>query len=414
MVYVMKILIYCNTLGLGGTEKAACFWAVALMERGHEVIFMYREDGPRRLWIENKGVRAVALPDKEQAVAALVDRYGCDVVQIHAPGNANPDGRLFGRALLNLSKRPPVLQTNVFGRLENTEEDAWTDFRMFISWMSCVQAAERAHIKLDAGFFRRASVAVYPLPSVSSFDRDCVEEYRACLGYVSGDVVFGRLARPDMAKWDELILDAFRLAARKNNQIRLLLRSAPDSVAARIRESALCSRIRVLPPTSDEMELRLTLESMDVVLHTSRFGESFGYGIAEPMLLGKPVLTNATPWGDQTQIELVRHGECGYLASHPGSMAQKMLMLADDAALRRQMGEAAARHIMDVADPVRSVDRLEMCLQALSSGKDNPFADSDLPESLRIRALLRGHAWGETFPEKLRLRAQYIAKRVGL
>jgi len=48
-----------------------------------------------------------------------------------------------GQALKLLPKRIPVVQTNVFGRLNNPAEDAWTDFRLFISWMSCVQAARR-------------------------------------------------------------------------------------------------------------------------------------------------------------------------------------------------------------------------------------------------------------------------------
>src|SRR6185436_19341522 len=89
------------------------------------------------------------------------------IIHAHAPGHPYI-GDVLGEALSLLPTKIPVVQTNIFGRLENPKEDGWTDYRLFISWTSCVQAARRSFRRMDRSFFRRRSVAVYPV------DPDCV------------------------------------------------------------------------------------------------------------------------------------------------------------------------------------------------------------------------------------------------
>src|SRR5439155_7492365 len=164
-------------------------------------------------------------------------------------------------------------------------------------------------------------------------------------------ILFGRLSRPEPNKWTPLALDAFQQASTKNRKIKLLLREPPPEVANTLRASANADRFIILPATADAEELRLTFSSLDAVLHTSSIGESFGYGIAEPMNLGKPVITHSVPWGDQAQMELARPGECGLVASTPAAMANAILCLANNAPLRKRMGEQARQHIRTIADP---------------------------------------------------------------
>jgi len=163
--------------------------------------------------------------------------------------------------------------------------------------------------------------------------------------------------------------------------------------------------------TADDGELRLTLSALDVVLHTSLIGESFGYGIAEPMNLGKPVLTHSVPWFDQAQIELVRHGECGFVASTPATMADAILKLAGDAALRARMGAQAREHIHALASPDTSITRLEAVLRAAVEKRDNPFAAEDLAQAERTAAHLDRHQFGHSLLEQLALRPLYYRVR---
>jgi hypothetical protein len=149
------------------------------------------------------------------------------------------------------------------------------------------------------------------------------------------------------------------------------------------------------------------------VLHTSIVGESFGYGIAEPMNFGKPVVANSTPWQDQAQIELVRPGECGFIASTPQTIAEAILKLADDVDLRRKLGQNARTHIRTLADPIESTSRLEDILCAAVTGKTNLNARDDLAKAQTAAAYLDIHQFGHTFGEQTVLRSMYYRARFG-
>jgi len=149
------------------------------------------------------------------------------------------------------------------------------------------------------------------------------------------------------------------------------------------------------------------MASLDVVLHTSSIGESFGYGIAEPMNLGKPVITNSTPWGDQAQVELVRHGECGLIASTEATMAEAILTFASDSALRARMGRQARENIQRIADPNKSLDRLENALGAVITGQDNSRYAEDLIEMQAAAAYLDQHQFGHPIGERCFLHSFY-------
>lgn len=399
----MKIVVFLNALGLGGTEKAACRWARGLKDRGHQVAVLALADGPRRAELEQHGVPVNVVPVKAAGIAEAMRKLAPEVIHAHAPGQPQV-GDVLGAALRLLPQKIPVVQTNVFGRLENPAEAAWTDFRLFISWTSCVQAARRSFRKLDADFFRRASVAAYPLDPVETPPAADIAAFREKWGVAADDVLFGRFSRPEPNKWTNLALEAFRRAAHHHPKIKLLLREPPPSIAAQLRASPDADRFVILPITSSAEELRLTIAALDVVLHTSSLGESFGYGIAEPMNLGKPVITHSVPWGDQAQIELVRHGECGYVASTPVTMAAAILKLAGDVALRARMGRQAQEHIRVLANAEASLTRVEAILRAAVEKRANPFAAEDLPRAKATAAHLDRHQFGHSVLEQFALR----------
>jgi glycosyltransferase involved in cell wall biosynthesis len=405
----MTCVVFVNGLGLGGTEKAACRWAWGLKERGHNVTLITLADGPRRAELELHNVPVRLTKISAAAVAAVLAEIQPDVIHAHAPGHIH-EGDVLGEAL-KLVPKIPVVQTNVFGHLYNPPEDAWTDFRLFVSWTSCVQAARRVFRRLDESFFRRASVAVYPLDPVEPAAPAEIRDFRQRIGVRNEEVLFGRLGRPCLGKWSNLAVEAFRLALNHNPNIKLLLREPPPEIAATLRASPDARHFVMLPATADAEELRLTLSALDVVLHTALNGESFGYGIAEPMNLGKPVITHSVPWQDQAQIELARHGECGLLANRAAIMADAILLLAGDAALRHQFGVAAQNHIRTLADPNVSLRRLEQVFQAAIENRDNPFAAEDMRRARETAAYLDAHQFGRSLAEQLAMRPFYCRVR---
>jgi len=81
----------------------------------------------------------------------------------------------------------------------------------------------------------------------------------------------------------------------------------------------------------------------DVVCQVSRWQEGFGWTIAEAMACRKPLV--ATRVGGIP--ELVADGESGFLvpARDPSAIAEKILMLVDDLALRERMGAVGRKAV---------------------------------------------------------------------
>jgi glycosyltransferase involved in cell wall biosynthesis len=405
----VRVALFLNQLGIGGTEKAACRWARGLVERGHEIQTLTLNDGPRRAELEASGVPVRVIPAKADDIQKCLLEIHPDVIHVHAPGHPH-QGDILGDALA-LMQKIPVVQTNIFGRFENPKEDAWTDFRLFISWTSAVQAARRSFRSLDEEFFRRASVAVYPIdPDDGPPDAE-VQDFRGSMGVQPNEVVFGRLSRPEPNKWTDLPTKSFRIAAQQHPGIKLLLREPPVAVRRALEAAQDRHRFIILPATSDSVELARTIAAFDVVLHTAITGESFGYGIAEPMNYAKPVIANSTPWLDQAQIELVRHGECGFVASTPKTIAAAILTLANDVDLRARLGRNAQAHIRAMADSTKSADRLATILHAVASGHDNPYLAEDLTQAHGTKRYLRQHQFGHSLAEQVALRPAYYRTR---
>lgn len=359
--------------------------------------------------LEQHGIQTNITKMAADEIAAAIRRFQPDVIHTHAPGHEHA-GDILGDAL-KLLPEIPVVQTNVFGHLYNPREDAWTDFRLFISWTSCVQAARRVFRKLDLNFFRRNSVAVYPIDVIEPPPPSEIARFRKQLGVEDDEILFGRIGRPDFGKWSNLGLDAFRLALKHNKKIKLLLREAPPEIAAQLRSAPDKEHFVMMPATSNAEELRRTLSALDVVLHTAANGESFGYGIAEPMNLGKPVITHSVPWQDQAQIELVRRGKCGFVSSTPAAMAEKILLLAADPELCRCMGAQAQKHIRSIGKADVSIERLEKIFAAAAEKRENPFAAEDSLHAKEAAAYLDREQFGHSFSEQMALRPLYYRVR---
>jgi glycosyltransferase involved in cell wall biosynthesis len=405
----MKVLEFGGYLGLGGTEKAMSLWSIALKNRGHEVTVLAISSGPRESELRLAGIEIVTCPWQVDELSRLIAAIKPDVIHLHGPG-LPAEADMIGESVKYLSKIP-IVQTNVFGRLQNPKENAWIDFRLFISWTSCVQAARRSSCPLNEDFFRRASVAVYPLSPENPPAQADVRAFRNQHGVHKDEILFGRLSRPEPNKWTDLSVQAFRLAARRNPAIKLLLREPPPEVRRQLEDAIDRDRFLILPSTGDPIQLALTIASLDAVLHTSSIGESFGYGIAEPMNFGKPVIANSTPWADQAQIELIRHGEGGFIASTPRTMASAILKLAGDADLRNKFGINAQQHIRKLADPEESTDRLEKTLEWAISGGSNARADEDLQKAQAAACYLDQHQFGHSLDEQVALRLTYSKNR---
>jgi hypothetical protein len=99
---------------------------------------------------------------------------------------------------------------------------------------------------------------------------------------------------------------------------------------------------------------------MDLMLHITEYGESFGYVLLEAASNHRPVVTLATPWRHNSQSLLVKNGQTGYVVNRRRNLASAALEALDrdwlgadfDAAVspfaRRRVASVALRAINDM------------------------------------------------------------------
>jgi glycosyltransferase involved in cell wall biosynthesis len=353
--------------GIGGTEKAAVLFAVELAKRGHRLIFV-TVPGPRDQTLKQGNVRQLAPPKNASGLAELFKTERVDVVHQHMPGYPinNP---IYDALQILGDQRPRLIETNVFGRLEDPAGDKWIDFRGFISRSSAVQAFQRSQIALNSESLRNMTVLFYPLPPLdpATQQRHQREEIRKELGIGQEEILIVRFGRPGK-KWTRSEVIAFQLARKQNPLLRMLLMEPEADIWHEVESGRWGEGILLQRATSDFERLAAIYTAGDMMLHMPDFGESYGYTLAEAMQQGLPLIANSTPWCDNAQVELVEHGVTGFICNSSGGAANAVLKLARDPKLREEFGAAAVKKIDSLSNLTHETDLLEEILNHVVHG----------------------------------------------
>jgi glycosyltransferase involved in cell wall biosynthesis len=354
--------------GVGGTEKAAVLFAVELVKRGHRVIFL-TGSGPRDRALAEGNVLKVPLPDNAKDSVELLKRERVDVIHQHVPGYPMPTPIYEALGILG-EQRPRLIETNVFGRLEDPAGDKWVDFRGFISRASAVQAFQRSGRILNAEALRNMTVLFYPLPPLDSATRQRARriEIREEMGIRPEEIFILRFGRASH-KWNWNEVRVFQQARRKNPLLRMLLMEPRKEIWQEVDAGRWGEGILLRPTLADFDKLAAIYTAGDLMLHMADWGESYGYTVAEAMQHGLPLIVNSTPWGDNAQVELVEHGVTGFVCNSCGGAEDALLKLAADPNLRRQMGNAAIERIGSLSNLVHETDLLEEILNHVVRGE---------------------------------------------
>jgi glycosyltransferase involved in cell wall biosynthesis len=192
------------------------------------------------------------------------------------------------------------------------------------------------------------------------------EALRRRLGLRDDDrVVFSpRLLRPLYNI--HLLLDALPLVLAREPRAVLLLtehRTVPEyreSLVARAAELGVGSRVRFLGRIEHrDMPAFYSLAAVSVNLP---FSDGLPQSLFEAMACGTPSLLGRLPW----YAEVVADGEHVVLCDlEPPAVAAALTRLLSDAPLRRSLGEAGRRRVMEVACLPREAERVERFYERL-------------------------------------------------
>jgi hypothetical protein len=290
-----------------------------------------------------EGVHAGEVGRDLSGLSRLLGTRGPFVAVVHRSGESSsvwdavvPALRAQGAAIL--------INQNIFSHVDRGATAAHFDLCLFYSRDSMRQHWKGLGCPAVEGYLRRQRVlhcAVQLDPTEEQLL--CARHaLRAELGIPADAFVMGDTCRPDPRKIDVMGLAVFSKLVRSQPQCYFVTRRYP-AIALQLLRGRARQQFRNLPLSSRRDELLATYAAMDVFVHGTSSGESFGMSLGEAMRCGVPVVTNETPGEkhDNAQGELVLEGKTGYLANTPWSMycRVKQLCLAPD--LRRELGCAS-------------------------------------------------------------------------
>ncbi len=350
----MRLLTIVNDLRPGGTQRVACNFASGYKRAGFaSAVFAHRGGGTLEEWLRNRDVEfTIGTPEKAEFHEAFrrAMAWEPDVIHIHREGLADERTGYVIREAKKAARRGTsapvgIVETNVFARVDYSADAMNVDVHFLLSkW--CLWKWRQWSRQL-----RYSPVAVV-LPNLVMYEEfqpvsvQARDAFRQKLGIPRDALLFGRVGSPIESKWSTATLDAFDAYSRGNPKAWLLLVGIPDEIRADVQTMPESSRRRVvLVDFLDGGEaLREAYSSMDVFLHASRIGESFGMVLAEALCCGTPVITLSTPIKDNSQLEVVGHQDGGLVAASVPGMVEAMRRL-EDAALREQYANQGAARI---------------------------------------------------------------------
>jgi glycosyltransferase involved in cell wall biosynthesis len=337
----INVLHASNQLSIGGTEKALETFASYLNKDLFDVhtcgIF---EGGAREKNLKEKGLNATVFSGDTAKFHGFLKDKKIDILHIHRSGKNEG----FAIQVAKKAGVPVIVETNVFGLSDHGETETMIDSHLLVSKTTCLKYLKNAHMPLNS-FLTKGRVMYNPV-NLEDFEKfrpneQRIRQFRNELGIGKDDPLICRVGRPHIWKWSKFSIDMMTHLVKEIPNVKfLIVGGALEEADAKIRNLGLEKNFANIGPVS-ESDLILTYYSIDILAHSSRIGESFGYTIAEAMAAGKPVVVNSTPWADNAQIEIVDHGKTGLVANTPRTYADAVAYLINNKAESQKMGQLA-------------------------------------------------------------------------
>lgn len=373
----------------------------ALAERGHEIHLLY---SPIRLDLQcltairqqpNVRCEAVPMPReiglRDVAAFARIRNYvraagPFDVIHGHSAkggGYARLLG-LFGHSTVVYTPHAFITQSPALGAARRAAYGAIeSGLGQATDRVICLSKIECDHARSLGIAARRLAVIGHGIAAVPTPPRETI---RRNLGLEDDQVAIAFVGRMDAQKAPERLVAAAKLFLPQMPKIALMMvGDGPKRPALTVamQKAGLGERVTWL----GAVNARQCMPAFDALAVPSLY-EGFAYVLIEALHAGLPIVT--TPVGGSH--ETVEHGANGFIVPHgdDGEMAAAIRRLAEDAPLRRAMGEASrerAQHFSIMG----MVDATEQLYQDLIAAKAEPAA-APLPQPPQSAAL-------ETDPE---------------
>lgn len=332
----MKILTLVSDLEKGGVQRVSQNFADGYKKLGHD---------SRLVAVNGGGLRENELKELDikfwlgvnDTVLSQIKRWSPDVVHIHTSGVEIEHVKL----LKNISPNSIFIEKNVF-----STPSKWQHLLTYSFQMSCW-----CEWKYNSSFRSKKNIVeIAPNPvKVEKFypsDKQKVFDLKKNLNIPNNNIILGRVGQAFPGKWSPILIKSFELICRKYNNIFLILVNPPLEIIKQSKNSVFKEKIKIINEVFGDNYLRDIYSMIDIFALAADQGESFGNVLAESLLCETPAVVLSTPWGDNSQCEVVGNMVGGIVALSKNGFKNGLLKLIIDKNLRIELGIKGRKRII--------------------------------------------------------------------
>ncbi|OGH68382.1 MAG: hypothetical protein A3I29_04120 [Candidatus Magasanikbacteria bacterium RIFCSPLOWO2_02_FULL_44_11] len=356
----INVLELISSLNYAGSQRALvnfCRYSDRHFFKMH--VATYIEGGPREKEIHDLGIECVIFKNDIASLLKYVAQKNIQIVHFHRSGHYVPFEHLVLQKLKSQNPLLVIVETNIFGKYD-ARSASLIDCSLVISKMNLNEVFVKQAGVFD---FNRMRTLYFPVDAASFAKNIPTQEeitaYKKKNNIQPADFVIGRLGRPDIAKWSDLLIETVPYLVKLIPRIKYLIQSAPESRKRQVLTGRYRDNFIFVEPSAEDKDIALFFSSLDVYAHASKIGESFGMTLAEAGLFKKPVVVNSTPQRDNSQVEVVNHMQTGIIANGPQAFARAVAYLYAHPKEKERMGEAARFKVLQEYDAEATTRCLE-------------------------------------------------------
>ena len=362
----MRILLTCFSSSRGGLEQQAIDLARQLQTRGHEVWLACVPDSRLEKEATELQVRTLPFDVTGYVHPRLVWRLGkfiarnqVDIVHCHLSRDI---ATVVPAVKLSMTE-VPILLTRGMGSYVNKKDPLHQFTYGNLALVIAVSSVIHKNV-LDTTPMPPERVITLPCgidTTLFSPERVNGAGVRAEFGYGPEIVVVGFVGRFSLGKGQEELLEAADLVRGQRPRVRFLVvgeaSRGEEEFEQHIRRMHASLRLEgVMTLTGFRRDIPEVMSSFDVLAFPSH-AEAFGLVLTEAMAMERPVVAS----NSDGVLDIVVGGETGLLVppKDPRRLAEGLIRLVDDPALRMRMGKAGRLRVLDLFDQRKQAERIE-------------------------------------------------------
>lgn len=345
-----------SSLGWGGQEIRILAEAQGLIRRGHTVSVLCPAESRIRAEAHAWGVPAVSLPIAFKRLAALraladwLRTHPCDIVNTHS----STDSWLVALAQRFGAPRCPVVRTrHISAPVPRNFLSRWLYEESAARIVTTGEALRRQLIEVNR-FDARRITSVPTGQDASRFRPGARAAARPALDLPPDKTLVGIVATLRGWKGHAFLVDA--LAQLPESIALAIVGDGPQRENLQAQIARLGVRDRVFTP-GNQTDVVPWLQAFDIFVLPSYANEGVPQALVQAMLCALPCITTTAG----SIAELATH-EATALVVPPkdaNAIAAAIARLAENAALRAELGAAARRHCVENFSYERMLDRME-------------------------------------------------------